>query len=82
MAGAEEFMKLISWNVNGFRACLQKGFARKIFAQVDADIFCLQETKMQEGQADFNPEGYYTYYNSAIKKVLVQQCLVNSSLCK
>ena len=60
-------MKLISWNVNGFRACLQKGFA-EFFAQVDADIFCLQETKMQEGQADFNPEGYYAYYNSAIKK--------------
>lgn len=60
-------MKLISWNVNGFRACLQKGFA-EFFAQADADIFCLQETKMQEGQADFNPEGYYAYYNSAIKK--------------
>ena len=60
-------MRLISWNVNGFRACLQKGFA-EFFAQVDADIFCLQETKMQEGQADFNPEGYYAYYNSAIKK--------------
>lgn len=60
-------MKLISWNVNGFRACLQKGFA-EFFAQADADIFCLQETKMQEGQADFNPEGYFAYYNSAIKK--------------
>ncbi len=60
-------MKLISWNVNGFRACLQKGFA-EFFTQVDADIFCLQETKMQEGQADFNPEGYFAYYNSAIKK--------------
>lgn len=67
MAGVEEFMKLISWNVNGFRACLQKGFA-EFFAQADADIFCLQETKMQEGQADFNPEGYFAYYNSAIKK--------------
>ena len=60
-------MKLISWNVNGFRACLQKGFA-EFFTQVDADIFCLQETKMQEGQANFNPEGYFAYYNSAIKK--------------
>ena len=60
-------MKLISWNVNGFRACLQKGFA-EFFTQADADIFCLQETKMQEGQADFNPEGYFAYYNSAIKK--------------
>lgn len=60
-------MRLISWNVNGFRACLQKGFV-EFFTQVDADIFCLQETKMQEGQADFNPEGYFAYYNSAIKK--------------
>lgn len=60
-------MRLISWNVNGFRACLQKGFA-EFFTQVDADIFCLQETKMQEGQANFNPEGYFAYYNSAIKK--------------
>ncbi|MBQ8339867.1 MAG: endonuclease/exonuclease/phosphatase family protein, partial [Clostridia bacterium] len=51
-------MKLISWNVNGFRACLGKGFA-EIFAEADADIFCLQETKMQEGQAEFCPEGYY-----------------------
>lgn len=67
MAGVEELMRLISWNVNGFRACLQKGFA-EFFTQVDADIFCLQETKMQEGQADFNPEGYFAYYNSAIKK--------------
>lgn len=67
MAGVEELMRLISWNVNGFRACLQKGFA-EFFTQVDADIFCLQETKMQEGQANFNPEGYFAYYNSAIKK--------------
>lgn len=67
MAGVEELMRLISWNVNGFRACLQKGFV-EFFTQVDADIFCLQETKMQEGQADFNPEGYFAYYNSAIKK--------------
>lgn len=60
-------MKLISWNVNGFRACLQKGF-REFFNHVNADFFCIQETKMQEGQADFNPEGYYCYYNSADKK--------------
>ncbi|MBR4628456.1 MAG: exodeoxyribonuclease III [Ruminococcus sp.] len=60
-------MKFISWNVNGFRACLQKGFG-DFFAAADADIFCLQETKMQPGQADFEPEGYHAYYHSAIKK--------------
>lgn len=60
-------MKLISWNVNGFRACLQKGFA-DFFAAADADIFCLQETKMQPDQADFSPEGYHKYFHSAIKK--------------
>lgn len=60
-------MKLISWNVNGFRAVLGKGFA-EYFAAVDADIFCLQETKMQVGQADFAPEGYHAYWFSAEKK--------------
>ena len=60
-------MKLISWNVNGFRAVLGKGFA-EYFAAADADIFCLQETKMQEGQADFSPEGYHAYWFSAEKK--------------
>ena len=50
-------MKLISWNVNGLRACLTHGFAES-FAQLDADIFSVQETKMQPGQADFAPEGY------------------------
>lgn len=60
-------MKFISWNVNGFRACLQKGFG-DFFASADADIFCLQETKMQPGQADFAPEGYYAYFHSAVKK--------------
>ena len=60
-------MKLISWNVNGFRAVLGKGFA-DIFSSLDADIFALQETKMQEGQADFSPEGYYTYMTYAEKK--------------
>ena len=57
-------MKLISWNVNGFRACLGKGFG-DFFAAEDADFFCLQETKMQPGQADFNPEGYHSYWFSA-----------------
>ncbi len=60
-------MKLISWNVNGFRACLQKGF-EDFFKAEDADVFCLQETKMQPNQADFEPENYHIYYNSAIKK--------------
>ena len=60
-------MKFISWNVNGFRAVLGKGFA-DIFASLDADFFCLQETKMQPGQADFSPEGYHSYWFSAEKK--------------
>lgn len=64
----EKEMKLISWNVNGLRAVLNKGFA-DFFKEAKADIFCVQETKMQEGQAEieFN-QGYYTYFNSAIKK--------------
>ena len=60
-------MKLISWNVNGFRAVLEKGFA-DVFRALDADIFCIQETKMQEGQAEFSPEGYRQYWYSAEKK--------------
>ena len=60
-------MKLISWNVNGLRACLTHGFAES-FAALDADIFSVQETKMQPGQADFAPDGYTEYTNSAEKK--------------
>ena len=60
-------MKFVSWNVNGFRAVLKKGF-EEIFNELDADFFCLQETKMQAGQADFPPEGYFEYYNCAVKK--------------
>lgn len=60
-------MKLISWNVNGLRACLGKGFA-EFFSEQNADFVCLQETKMQEGQAEFSPEGYYQFFNSAEKK--------------
>ena len=60
-------MKLISWNVNGLRACLGHGFADQ-FAALDADIFSVQETKMQPGQADFAPAGYTEYVNSAEKK--------------
>ena len=60
-------MKFISWNVNGIRACVTKGFL-EYFKNVDADIFCLQETKLQEGQIDLNLEGYYDYWNYAEKK--------------
>ncbi len=60
-------MKFISWNVNGFRAVLKKGF-ENTFKDIDADFFCLQETKMQEGQADFHPDDYFEYYNYAERK--------------
>ena len=60
-------MKMVSWNVNGFRACLNKGFEDS-FAEMNADIFCIQETKMQPDQADFSPEGYEKYFYSAVKK--------------
>ena len=60
-------MKFISWNVNGLRAVVGKGFA-EAFAQLDADFFCLQETKMQAGQLDLEFEGYQSYWNYADKK--------------
>ena len=60
-------MKLISWNVNGLRACMNKGFL-DFFKQADADIFCVQETKMQREQAEFDFPGYHEYWNSAVKK--------------
>ncbi len=60
-------MKFISWNVNGFRSVLTKGF-EAFFKEADADFFCLQETKMQVGQADFSPEGYFSYFFSAEKR--------------
>ena len=60
-------IKLVSWNVNGLRACLGKNFG-DFFMAADADIFCIQETKMQPGQAEFDPEGYFQYWNSAEKK--------------
>ena len=60
-------MKLISWNVNGIRACLNKGFA-DVFKQLDADIFCIQETKCQPEQVELEFEGYTSYWNSAEKK--------------
>lgn len=60
-------MKLISWNVNGLRACLGKGFL-EYFQAADADVFCLQETKLQQGQVDLDLPGYHQYWNYAVKK--------------
>lgn len=60
-------MKLVSWNVAGYRACLKKGF-QKFFEEVDADIFCLQEVKATEEQIDYKPEGYICYRNIAERK--------------
>ena len=60
-------MKCISWNVNGLRACMGKGFA-DFFTESDADFFCLQETKLQEGQISFSPAGYEAFWNYAEKK--------------
>ncbi|EPD50111.1 exodeoxyribonuclease III [Paenisporosarcina sp. FSL H8-0542] len=60
-------MKIVSWNVNGIRACVKKGFL-EYFQQVNADIFCLQETKLQAGQIELHLEGYEQYWNYAVKK--------------
>ena len=60
-------MKFISWNVNGLRACVQKGFL-EYFHSTDADFFCIQETKLQEGQINLDLPGYYQYWNYAVKK--------------
>lgn len=60
-------MKLISWNVNGIRACVQKGF-EEFFKEINADVFCIQESKMQEGQLELSLEGYHQYWNYAQKK--------------
>jgi exodeoxyribonuclease III len=60
-------MKLVSWNVNGLRACVRKGFL-EYFEEVDADIFSVQEIKLQEGQIDLQLKGYYQYWNYAVKK--------------
>lgn len=57
-------MKLISWNVNGIRACITKGFEDR-FHELDADVFCLQETKCQQGQVKLELPGYYQYWNYA-----------------
>ncbi|MCC6095013.1 MAG: exodeoxyribonuclease III [Eubacterium sp.] len=60
-------MKFISWNVNGLRACVGKGF-KEYFQEADADFFCIQESKLQEGQIDFAPEGYHCFWNYADRK--------------
>lgn len=60
-------MKCISWNVNGIRACVKKGFL-DFFKEADADVFCIQETKMQEGQLNLELDGYEQYWNYAVKK--------------
>ena len=63
--------KLISWNVNGLRACMGKGFM-EFFEQADADIFCLQEIKLQEGQIDWKQEGYYAVLELCREKGLLR----------
>lgn len=68
-------MKLISWNVNGLRACLGKGFT-DYFAQQDADFFCLQETKMQPGQAQIPAPDYVEFFNSAEKKAIPARAIL------
>ncbi len=61
-------MKLISWNVKWFASCYRKRWILEYLEESSADIFCLQEIKLQEGQIDLNLEGYYTYWNYAVKK--------------
>ena len=65
--------KLISWNVNGLRAVMGKNFMED-FKKLDADIFCLQETKLQEGQIELDLPGYFQYWNYAVKKGLFRYC--------
>lgn len=65
-------MKFISWNVNGLRACVQKGFI-EYFNEMDADFFCVQETKLQEGQIDFAPEMDIHYWNYAVRKAIQER---------
>ena len=62
-------MKMVSWNVNGLRACLKKGFM-DYFHDVDADIFSVQEIKLQEGQIDLDLDSYQQYWNYAVKKAI------------
>ncbi len=77
-------MKFISWNVNGLRACVNKGFL-DFFHEINADAFCIQETKLQEGQIDLSLPGYYQYWNYAKKKRLFRHCHLyqkGTSFCK
>ena len=60
-------MKFVSWNVNGIRACVKKGFV-DVFQELDADVFCIQESKLQAGQLDLDMPGYHQYWNYAVKK--------------
>ena len=60
-------MKFVSWNVNGIRACVKKGFV-DVFQELDADVFCIQESKLQAGQLDLDMLGYHQYWNYAVKK--------------
>ena len=71
--GENYMKKFISWNVNGIRAVMNKDFMTA-FNSLDADIFCLQETKVQPGQIDFAPEGYHCYWNYAEKKIGRASC--------
>ena len=74
-------MKLISWNVNGLRACMGKGFL-DFFNQIDADMFCIQETKMQPGQLELELDGYHQYWCSAQKRgIPVRLCFAKKSRC-
>lgn len=65
-------MKIISWNVNGLRACIKKGFW-EFFSEVDADIFCVQEIKMDPGQVELDTQGYSVYWYAAEKKAMREQ---------
>lgn len=71
-------MKFISWNVNGIRACITKGFL-DYFHAMDADFFCIQESKCQEGQVDLQLEGYYQYWNYAQKKAILALLFLQST---
>ena len=72
-------MKLISWNVNGLRACMGKGFL-DFFNQIDADMFCIQETKMQPGQLELELDGYHQYWLRK-KGIPVRLCFAKKSRC-
>lgn len=74
-------MRCVSWNVNGLRAVMKKGFM-DVFNELDADIFALQETKLQEGQIEMDLPGYYEYWSYAEKKAILEQLFfARKSLC-